>query len=75
MNMVTIAIGVAAFVFGVYTIYLRLTHPDKLGKLALMKEKFGEKPGNLIHLVGYSLGPLIFGIVMISTGINGASIF
>jgi hypothetical protein len=51
--MVTIAIGVAAFVFGVYTIYLRLTHPDKLGKLALMKEKFGEKPGNLIHLVGF----------------------
>ncbi len=75
MNMVTIAIGGAALVFGVYSIYLRLTNPNKLGKLAPMKEKFGEKPGNLIHLVAYSIVPLIFGIIIIYTGISGVSIF
>ena len=75
MNVVTVAIGTAALLFGVCSIYLRMTNPDKLGKLAPMKDKFGEKPGNIIHLVAYSIAPLIFGIVMIYNGINGASFF
>ena len=30
MNMLTVAIGMAALGFGVYTVHLRLTNPNKL---------------------------------------------
>ena len=75
MNMPTIVIGIAALLFGIYTIYVRSTNPDKFGKLKTMQEKFGEKRGRLIHLVFYSIIPIIFGIVILFAGFMGVSFF
>ena len=75
MNIPTVVIGIAALLFGIYTIYLRSTNPDKFGKLKAMKEKFGGKRGALIHLVSYSVIPIIFGVIMLFTGYMGVSFF
>ena len=75
MNIPTVAIGIAALLFGIYTIYVRSTNPDKFGKLKAMKENFGEKRGALIHLVFYSIIPIIFGIIMLFAGFMGVSFF
>ena len=75
MDFTSIAIGMAGLLFGAYTIYTRLTNPDKFRKLQAMKENFGEKSGSLIHFVFYSLVPIIFGVVMVFSGYKGVSFF
>jgi len=75
MNILTILIGIAALLFGIYTIFVRSTNPDKFGKLKAMQESFGKKRGALIHLVFYSIIPIIFGIIMLFAGFMGVSIF
>ncbi len=75
MNITTIVIGIAALLFGMYTIYVRSTHPDKFGKLKAMQDKFGEKRGALIHLIFYSIVPIVFGIIMLFAGFMGVSFF
>ncbi len=47
MNIPTLVIGIAALLFGIYTIYVCSTNPDKFEKLKAMKENFGEKRGAL----------------------------
>ena len=75
MNITTVIIGVAAILFGIYTLYLRIKSPEKLGKLNAMKDKFGNGIGNAIHLIAYSLIPLAVGAVFIFSGLKGASLF
>ena len=75
MDYTTIGIGIFALMFGVYTCFVRLKSPDKFEKLKAMKEKFGEKAGTIIHTIAYTIVPVIVGISLILTGINGGSIF
>ena len=75
MNVPTAVIGLAAFLFGIYTIYLRSADPGKLGKLKPMQEYFGEKRGTFIHLISYSIIPIVFGLIMLVAGIRGVSFF
>jgi hypothetical protein len=75
MNPVTILIGAAALGFGVYTAYVRARNPAKFGKLEAMKKQWGDGAGKTVHVVAYTVLPIIFGIVMIITGLQGGSIF
>ena len=75
MNIPTVLIGVLAALFGASTIILRHTKPQMFSKFGPMKEKFGDKQGYILHFVGYSLIPLILGISMIISGLNGYSFF
>lgn len=75
MDPVTILVGTGSVCFGLYTSYLRKQDPSKFGKLAAMKERFGESAGNAIHVVAYSIIPIIVGIVFIITGLQGISLF
>ena len=75
MNIPTVVIGIAALLFGIYTMYVRSTNPDKFGKLKAMKAHFGKKGGALLHLVIYSIIPIIFGIIILFTGFMGVSFF
>jgi len=74
MDVVSVALGVAAIAFGCYTIYVRARNPSRFGKLAAMQERFGDKPGTLIHVFAYSLVPIGFGIVSLALGFRGRSI-
>ena len=75
MNIITILIGAAALVFGTYTTYIRATDPSRLGKLEAMKQQWGERAGVIVHVVAYTVIPIIFGIVMVLAGIKGMSFF
>jgi len=65
-------LGIAALGYGIYTAYVRVTSPEKVGKLAAMKEQWGEGPGMIVHVVAYTVVPLILGLVLIATSL-GAS--
>jgi hypothetical protein len=75
MNITTVIIGVAAILFGLYTAFLRAKQPGKLGKLEAMKKKFGATAGNLVHLIAYTVLPLVVGAVFIFSGIQGVALF
>ncbi len=74
MNLVTIGIGLLIFLYGLYTMILRIKSPDKLGKLKAMKDKFGDNTGNILHIIAYTVLPIIFGTILIFAGLNGLSI-
>lgn len=65
MNFVLLGIGIAAISFGCYSVYARKAHPEKLGKLQAMKLKWGEDKGELLHLIGYTISPIIVGVMFI----------
>lgn len=75
MNWITIGVGVAAFLYGVYTLIMRLKAPEKFGKLEPMKQFWGEKAGPVVHFIGYTLVPMIAGIVFVVAGMKGLALF
>ncbi len=75
MNWITIAIGTLALGFGFYTIYIRVTSPEKFGKLAAMRKQFGDTAGTVVHTVAYSVLPIVAGITFIILGIQGGAVF
>lgn len=57
--------GLFALGYGIYTIYLRRNSPEKFGKLSKMKTAYGEKVGNIIHLIFYTIIPIVVGVVFL----------
>lgn len=66
MDVTSLILGVAAIGFGNYTLYLRKNAPQKLMKLDPMKKFWGEKRGNIMHLVAYVVAPIVFGLLFLS---------
>lgn len=75
MNPITVIVGVALLLLGTYITTLRYLRPEKLNKLAALKELFGDKTGNLIHLVTYSIIPFVSGSLFVFAGFKGVSLF
>ena len=75
MNLMTLAIGVAAILFGVYTLVLRAKDPTKFRKLQPMQKAFGKTAGTLVHTIGYSLVPIGAGAAFVLAGLNGVALF
>jgi hypothetical protein len=71
MNYTTLAIGLFALIFGVCSLFIRVKHPEKFGKLNAMKEKYGNKIGTAIHTISYTVIPIIAGILLIIIGLKG----
>ncbi len=75
MNWITVGVGVAGILFGVYTLIIRITAPDKFSKLKAMKDLWGDKVGLAVHVIGYTVVPIMVGISFVRSGIQGASLF
>jgi hypothetical protein len=75
MNLVTMGIGLAALTYGVYTTVQRKKAPEKFGKLTAMKKQYGEKGGNAVHVIAYSLIPMGFGLAALALGYFGFTLF
>lgn len=73
MNLLTIVLGVAALGYGCFTAYMRKKDPTKFWKLEPMKKFWGERAGFIVHFVGYTLVPILFGIFLIVMGMAGFS--
>lgn len=75
MDPVTIAIGVFAIGYGLYTWVLRVRTPEKFGKLAAMKKMWGDTAGLVLHVVAYTVVPIAVGILALYSGLRGVSLF
>ncbi|RYF37468.1 MAG: hypothetical protein EOO38_26225 [Cytophagaceae bacterium] len=73
MNYFSLALGAFALGYGLYSIYARLKHPEKFGKLEAMKQQFGPRAGSLIHVISYTVVPILFGLSMLLAGFNGVA--
>ncbi len=58
-------LGALAIAYGVYSYVQRKTAPEKIEKLQIMIERNGEKMGHSIHLFGYTILPIVAGILIL----------
>jgi len=58
-------LGVLAIVYGIYSYIQRKTAPENIEKLQIMIERNGEKMGHSIHLFGYTILPIIAGLLLL----------
>jgi len=75
MNIFDLVLGIVIFGYGIFSFILRIKSPGKFGKLEEMKKQFGNKGGMTIHIIFYSILPILGGIVFILSGILGVGIF
>ena len=58
-------LGVLAIGYGIYSFVQRKTAPEDIKKLQIMIERNGEKMANNIHLFGYTILPIVAGLLML----------
>lgn len=75
MNPITVAVGAAATAYGLFTLVARAKKPELFSKLEPMKQRWGPTAGMAIHIVGYTIIPIIFGVISVAAGIAGKSLF
>jgi hypothetical protein len=64
-------IGVLAIVYGLYSFIQRKVAPEKIVKLQTMIERNGEKMGHSIHLFGYTILPIVAGLLLLYAHFRG----
>ncbi len=64
-------IGVLAIVYGLYSFIQRKVAPEKIVKLQTMIERNGEKMGHSIHLFGYTILPIVAGLLLLYAHFQG----
>ena len=74
MNLFTMVIGVVICLYGVYTMTMRTRSPEKFVKLKAMKDKYGDSTGTAIHIMAFSVVPIVMGIILSFAGFNGLSL-
>ena len=68
---VNFVIGVLAIVYGLYSFVQRKTAPEKIDRLQTMIERNGEKMGHSIHLFGYTVLPIVSGLLLLFAHFRG----
>jgi hypothetical protein len=75
MDPITTLVGVAAIAYGLYTAWARRARPDQFKKLEPMKKFWGEAGGPIVHIIGYTVVPIVVGLVLVLNGMRGVSLF
>ena len=74
--MLQLIISILFIVYGLFTIYLRIFKNNKwLGKIDRMKEAYGDKFGTFLHIISYTVLPIVLGVVGIVCHFLGIEIF
>jgi hypothetical protein len=60
-----LVLGVLAIIYALYSFYQRKTAPEDIVKLQTMIERNGEKMANSIHLFGYTILPIVAGLLLL----------
>ena len=58
-------VGVLAILYGLYSFIQRKVAPQNIAKLQSMIERNGEKMAHSIHLFGYTILPIIAGLLLL----------
>jgi hypothetical protein len=66
-----LTLGVLAIIYGLYCYIQRKTAPQNIKKLQTMIERNGEKMANSIHLFGYTILPIIAGLLLLYAHFKG----
>ena len=64
-------LGVLAIAYGLYSFIQRKVAPENIEKLQIMIERNGEKMGHSIHLFGYTIMPIIAGLLLLYAHFRG----
>jgi hypothetical protein len=75
MNPLTVGVGAAAIAYGLFTLVARVKRPEMFRKLEPMKQRWGPRAGLAIHVVGYTIIPIVFGVITVVSGLAGKSLF
>ena len=62
---ITLVFGLLAIGYGLYCYIQRKTAPEKIEKLNTMIERNGEKMGHSIHMFGYTILPILAGVLIL----------
>jgi len=63
------AVGIACLGYGLFTLVMRTRRPESFGKLEPMKKFWGPKRGKIIHIIGYTVIPLVVGTIFLLTAL------
>ena len=63
--MVDIIFGVLAIGYGIFTLIQRKRKPQSFAKLEAMQQFYGKKAGYIVHVIFYSIIPILVGAGMI----------
>ena len=66
----TLLIGIVALLYGIATLVLRQTRPQTFLKLGIMRKRFGDRTGTLIHTLAYSILPIYIGVSLIGQEVD-----
>jgi hypothetical protein len=64
-----IVLGGFGVAFGLYTLFARKFAPNRLWKLEPMKKMWGEKVGLSIHVLAYTVLPLVLGAILLANSL------
>ena len=64
-----IVLGGMMVAFGLYTLFARKFAPNRLWKLEPMKQQWGEKAGLAVHVLAYTVLPLVLGAMLLAGGL------
>lgn len=70
----TMAMGACFAVGGLVVGVLRQARPEVLGKLARMKQTWGDNAGWWVHFVSYTVMPIFAGAAFLYAGSRGVKI-
>ena len=68
---INLILGVLAIFYGLYCFIQRKTAPQDIEKLQTMIERNGEKMGHSIHLFGYTILPIVAGLLLLFSYYRG----
>jgi hypothetical protein len=75
LDPVNLILGSFAVGYGVLTLIIRAKNPAMFGKLATMKQQWGDTTGTAIHVIAYSVMPILVGVALLVAGLLGVSFF
>lgn len=71
MSEINFIIGVLAIIYGIYSYIQRKVAPEKIEKLQALIERNGEKMANSIHMFGYTILPIVAGLLLLFSHFRG----
>lgn len=69
MNWFSIGFGLFFLFYGMYTGILRVKNPSSFTRVESMKKTYGEKTGLILHIVFYTIVPIVIGMFFIYVGV------